>query len=396
MKFRRPGKSQIVQGVFIVSLCILSIEVTLRAQQEFGPLLDLKSVDRYFLGVNEWSQVLHHVNRPGRDNVLFTTKERFEDLVNHAFVREYDEQGIRVNHLMPRLSEDQEEVKILFMGDSFIQGYDDQHTIPRQAYLQLKRSMQRDIPLSFYNAGTSSYSPLLFIVQAKLLIPWLKPDFIVIDIDETDFENDQEYRSLVVRDSTNSVVAVLPPTLVEQLQPLMDNVVDSDLFLIRFVKFLDFARRYDKIVLEQLARPTKDEYVTKIYNGYRLKKRKPNPEASAMFRQNVDELARTLIELMNGHDKILFVHHPHAMHVTPDSDGEYWPSLVAQIVSKICTEHNIPFYDATNDIKARTEKAFEEYYWPTDMHFNFEGIEVYGALVGQAMEPLLTNNSIDQ
>jgi len=37
-----------------------------------------------------------------------------------------------------------------------------------------------------YNAGYTSYSPAIFVPQAKMLLPVVRPDYIVVDVDETD------------------------------------------------------------------------------------------------------------------------------------------------------------------------------------------------------------------
>jgi hypothetical protein len=66
-------------------------------------------------------------------------------------------------------------------------------------------------PLIILNAAYSSYSPLIFTVQAKRLVPILRPDFVVVDIDETDlFDDAVRYRNLAVRDERGRLIAVAP------------------------------------------------------------------------------------------------------------------------------------------------------------------------------------------
>ena len=95
------------------------------------------------------------------------------------------------------------------MGDSFIQGYDDSHTMPHLVWHWFK-TRQRDCPPPCcLNAGTSSYSTLIYIAHAKRLIPKLRPQFVVVNIDETDLGDDYiRYRELVVRNAEGEVVAV--------------------------------------------------------------------------------------------------------------------------------------------------------------------------------------------
>src|SRR5262249_8608396 len=97
--------------------------------------------------------------------------------------------------------------RILFMGDSFMQGYGRTASVPYHVRRFFKESRGQD--LSAFNAGQSSYSPSIFVPQAKKLIPLLHPDIIVIDVDETDlFDDYYRYRELTVRDASGSIAAV--------------------------------------------------------------------------------------------------------------------------------------------------------------------------------------------
>lgn len=108
--------------------------------------------------------------------------------------------------LRPR---DGDGTRVLFMGDSFIQGYDDANTIPQRAYEWIAAQAALKQPLIVLTAAYSSYSPAIFTVQAKQLLPILRPAFLVIDVDETDFFDDAvRYRQLVVRDEQRRMVAV--------------------------------------------------------------------------------------------------------------------------------------------------------------------------------------------
>ena len=108
----------------------------------------------------------------------------------------YDSYGIRG---MDEDNPAQCPLKLLFMGDSFMEGLSRSDTVPVHVKQYLK-SVGRE--LCVFNAGCSTYSPSIFVPQAKKLIPLLKPDIIVIDVDETDlFDDYRRYRDLVVRDS---------------------------------------------------------------------------------------------------------------------------------------------------------------------------------------------------
>src|ERR1700683_3675402 len=98
--------------------------------------------------------------------------------------------------------------RLLFMGDSFMQGLlGKRDTIPVHVKDYFEQTVGRDVCV--FNAGHVSYSPSIYTVQAKRLIPLLHPDVVLIDIDETDLYDDYyRYRELTVRDDAGSIVAV--------------------------------------------------------------------------------------------------------------------------------------------------------------------------------------------
>ena len=89
--------------------------------------------------------------------------------------------------------------RIFFLGNSFMEGYDDQNTLPYHVAKYFKNELNTCIKA--FNGGAGSYSPAIFVPQARKLLPLLRPDYIVVDVDETDlFDDFVHYRELIVRD----------------------------------------------------------------------------------------------------------------------------------------------------------------------------------------------------
>jgi hypothetical protein len=79
-----------------------------------------------------------------------------------------------------------------------MEGYDDKNTLPYHVAKYFKT--ERGECLKTYNAGYTSYSPSIFVPQARKLLPIVRPDYIVVDVDETDLYDDfARYRKLIVR-----------------------------------------------------------------------------------------------------------------------------------------------------------------------------------------------------
>lgn len=147
---------------------------------------------------------LNHEPTPGRrSGQLGPGYGRF---AGFEYEETYDEYGIKRSQLRPQ---DGQGIRILFLGDSFIEGYDDADTVPQRAYEWIVAHGPLPWPVIVLNAGYSSYSPVIFTVQAKRLLPIVRPDFVVADIDESDlFDDAVRYRRLVRRDADGRVVAV--------------------------------------------------------------------------------------------------------------------------------------------------------------------------------------------
>ena len=48
------------------------------------------------------------------------------------------------------------------------------------------------------------------------------------------------------------------------------------------------------------------------------------------------------------------------------------------------------FYDATADLQAAFGGDPARYYWNGEMHFNFEGFDLYGKVLARRLAPMLT------
>ncbi len=120
------------------------IVVVLRLQQAFGPLYDLDvKPDAHAWGL---SDELNHTLPPSQT--------------------EWDADGIR-RMRVPNSA--QCAPKLLFMGDSFMQGLGIDDTIPVHVHAYFHGVLHREI--CAINIGTSSYSPSVYVPQAKKLIP---------------------------------------------------------------------------------------------------------------------------------------------------------------------------------------------------------------------------------
>jgi len=262
------------------------------------------------------------------------------------------------------------------------------HTIPAFVRQHCQRKYQDLITCVTLNAGCSSYSPAIYIPQAKILIPLLKPDFVVVGIDQTDMGDDSlRYKNLIVRDGEGKNIAVRRSPCLHAFLSGLCRIKEQPLYLVRFVMKIYHTRFYVPVYMSSY-------YGADSRHSLDIPRDKnANPEKYVeeirFFEDNLKELTDTLINLMGDKNRILFITHPHLQHLRADSRGFYWNNFVSGALAKVCQNQGVPYYDITQDFKDKIEQDPQKYYIPENMHFNRLGIEVYGELVAAKMLPIL-------
>jgi len=355
-------------------------EIGLRAQQYFGPLYDLDLVN---VGLDWESDVLNHVPAPHEQNLCI-----YGDLTGFSYQRSFDANGIRIVDDAPLLEGCDRPASVLFLGDSFMEGYDEKNTLPYHVANYLKR--EKGICLKTYNAGYTSYSPAIFVPQARKLLPIVRPDYIVVDVDETDLYDDfARYRRLIVRNEHGQNVGVRASPIGHECSVGLMQARSHPLYLTRlaaklwlsFVHMPSVIAKYredDGLALFSYSRDH-DPQLEKKY-----------ADAISSFSQNLQELAEILTAYTHDGSRVIFIFHPHLGHLRPDAEGRVWNDLVSSTVKRICAANNFRFFNATPALKQRFGPHPEHYYWGHgDMHFNLKGLEEYSnavaAFIGSAM-----------
>jgi hypothetical protein len=339
----------------LLAVCLL--EITLRVQQKIGPLYDLDLRPESMLV--DASDELNHVHPTGI---------------------EWDSNGIR------RMDEPNSErcaARLLFLGDSFMEGLSSRDTIPYHVRRILGQFGQ---DVCIFNGGTSSYSPSIFVAQAKKLIPLLKPDLVIVDVDETDIYDEwYRYRDLVVRDDTGSVQAVLHSPITTIFQRGLLASTDKPLYLQRLVAKLYFTRfEYPPLYSEHMQNKTVPIFMSALQEGELYK---AYGEQISHFSASLDDLTQSVIRLTGGPDKLVYIHHPHLQHL--GGGKTRYNNIVSATLRAIASRHNVSYYDAADDLKARFGNAPEAYYIRDDIHFNAAGLQAYATFVASFLSERL-------
>ena len=363
------------QAALLVIVWVAIFEIGFRVQQYFGPLYDLEMAS-----VNlDWeSDVVNHRPTPENQNLCI-----YGDSTGFSYKRSFDANGIRIIDDNALLSDCRNPASVLFLGDSFMEGYDDKNTLPYHVAKYFKT--ERGVCLKTYNAGFTSYSPAIFVPQARKLLPIVRPDYIVVDVDETDLYDDfARYRKLIVRNERGQNVGVKVSPIGHECSAGLMQAREHPLYVMRLVAKLWHAYVYMPSVIEKYRGSDLALFSYSKDHGPDLEGK--YSEALSTFRQNLQELADVLKDYTADGSRVLFVFHPHIQHLKPDVSGRLWNDLVSSSVQKMSAANNFLFFNATGTLKQRFGSHPEKFYWRTgDMHYDFEGLEEYSTSVAAFM-----------
>ena len=363
------------EATLLVIVWVVVFEAGLRMQQHFGPLYDLEMAD---VNLNWESDVVNHQPTPENQNLCI-----YGDSTGFSYRKSFDADGIRIIDDTAMLADCRNPASVLFLGDSFMEGYDDKNTLPYHVAKYFKT--ERGVCLKTYNAGFTSYSPAIFVPQAKKLLPIVRPDYIVVDVDETDLYDDfARYRKLIVRNERGQNVGVKVSPIGHECSVGLMEARKHPLYLMRLVAKLWHAFVYMPSVIEKYR--GSDLTLFSYSRDHDTDLEQKYAEALSDFRQNLQELADVLKDHTKDGSRVLFVFHPHIQHLKPDATGRLWNDLVSSSVEKMCAANNFLFFNATGTLKQRFGSHPENFYWKTgDMHYDFRGLEEYSAAVAAFM-----------
>ncbi|MBF0501985.1 MAG: hypothetical protein HQM09_17735 [Candidatus Riflebacteria bacterium] len=346
----------------------------------FGPVIDLApNVDGYQLGLD------HYLNHgPATGSSIYRLPKSMlpaSYATEVVYSQVFDEDGLRVIAGIPSLATGAP--RLLFLGDSFMQGFDDDHTISE---IVRRKLLQQGLTFSALNGGFSSYSPIIFIAQARKLLPKIRPKCILVDIDPTDLYDDNiRYRNLANRDMNGHIYSVTPSGPARKSYLTYLSLNENILYITRLVRKAIFL----KAVYHQYNEGYTDGASGNIidYTSF-LSATAPVvvfPDHIAFFEKNLHELAGLCKEFV-GEQNILFVTHPHLRHFPKyKQNAKIFNTIIADIVGKVAREEKICFFDASMDLFTAFGENPEQYFFRYDIHYNLEGIQIYSNIIASAV-----------
>ncbi len=388
--------------IVFISLCELTIRV-----------IDLYNNKTVYNAKNHTSYFSNYKNHPF---LQYTGKINQDGYQIHLEPGKYfktstNSDGFRSREFYPKVNDGS--YRVMILGDSFVWGYNahDHETLGVNLEKILKKKIHNNIEV--YSLGVPSYSGIIYKGIARTYFDLLKPDLIIVAIDQNDFFDDQAREKLFEKDDNNQPYYYrkykdenelssidgnsrefkskikLTSSLVDKLVILKHKLIDPIIYKYKIKKFkknISFLKYSDilenkKINLYDHFDLHRDNICCNLENS--KKKFTTTFEALKYVKNKSDQI----------NAKLYFSTYPYAWYIDPKQSlewqlklykGKYildfrnnnvYPELVNHYAEKLSVE-NLNFY---NFIKENPG----DYWGNFDPHFNANGYKAYAEFLGQ-------------
>ena len=150
----------------------------------------------------ESSSVLHHVHVSDHRFISYHSSQEYGGHLVY-----YDNDGLRASPEATTKEEGTPTFVVAFLGDSFVEALQVSH---EESFVgRLEAAAPSGV--STRNYGTSSYGPLLYLLQWKTQIRNVKPTHVFLMLYGNDIRNDEAMARIATYDHTGTVVSVPGP-----------------------------------------------------------------------------------------------------------------------------------------------------------------------------------------
>lgn len=307
--------------------------------------------------------------------------------------------------------------RIAVLGDSLIEGYQKEFTLPYGLAKKLAAISKADKKVEAMNFGVMSYSPLIHYVNLEKNILRYDPDLVIVHFDMTDvFDDNNRYKDLTVWDEDGNPEAVKPGiaynmnidgitvsmfklgSYLASLRPWYSPyrariwLIDHS-YLFRFMYF----ETHSPVEILDVYFKELDE----IYPGVSTVKNREhsdilewcttydNPAIKEQVEFSFSILDRIHRLLMLHNTPLLIITLPHRNQLKGKDKHALWSRCPIEKIKTFCKDRKISFHCPVDEFEAalKEDKAL---YFSDNMHPNYAGQELWAkSLAGHIAENLL-------
>lgn len=141
---------------------------------------------------DEVISLIYKNNTATHPYLIYTSKKNFSGFLQHdsltdKFFVQTNSHGFRTHEFYPKMPG---YLRIVLLGDSFTYGWNVDQDKTSAAHLE--RLLQDNISekIEVLSLGVNSYSCVNYALLSRIYLDYLKPDIVIVCVDQSDFEND--------------------------------------------------------------------------------------------------------------------------------------------------------------------------------------------------------------
>lgn len=371
-------------ALLMIVIAIMISEIVLRWQATLQEPIETRACRRF-------SPELHHELIPKT-----TCRSRYSEWDTTFSVNEL---GFRDQDVADTKPPD--EFRVLLLGDSFIEGESVEvyETSSWRLEQELRKEMNR--PVDVINMGVMSYSAIQYERLLKKWVDQLQPDFVIVAVDMSDFQNDYSYsfdldeegqfRNILFQQQMG-VPHVALPGVSGQLKYWLRT---------HSVLYATIADRTKQLLRRAFSIPEPTVFLIN------------DPKSDPHYATRSDENARDPLMWEQSRKSILNIRdflgeknipwfaviYPYGHQAAPDEwaigrlkngfeSGKIYPTTAADLLVEFGERNGFPAVNLVPTFQSAAKESGEFLYWPYDGHFTPKGHEVMAEeLVSVILEP---------
>lgn len=368
--------------------CILSIgllisaELLLRWEEKRNQPIETRKCRRF-------SQELHHELIPKT-----ICRSRYSEWNTTFSVNEF---GFRDQDVADPKPSD--EFRVFLLGDSFIEG-ESVEVYETSAWL-LERRLEKEMgrPVDVINMGVMSYSAIQYERLLKKWIDRLQPDFIIVAVDMSDFQNDYSYS--VDLDAEGRFRNILFQQKMGAPHVALPGVSTTLKFWLRehsvlYATVADRTKQLTRRVLK-IPEPTVFQINDPKSDPHFVTRSEENALEELMWEQFGASMRSVNTFLDEKKIPWVVVIYPYGHQTAPDEwgvgrvmngfeQGVVYPSIAADLLVQFGKDHDFSVVNLVPAFQVAATESEEYLYWSYDGHFTPKGHEV---MAGELLKVIL-------
>lgn len=302
--------------------------------------------------------------------------------------------------------------RIAVLGDSLIEGYQEEYTLPNLLVKELTSIFKTDKKIEAMSFGVMSYSPLIHYVNLKRNILKYDPDLIILHFDMTDvFDDNNRYKDLTVWDEEGNPQGINPSIAyninidgkvvsifelgknLTALRPLFSPYrtriwLIEHSYLFRFIYFKTHSP--DEILnvyfkeLENIYPKISTTQKRVHSNILEWCTNYSHPVVKKQIEFSFSILNRIHSLLMRNHIPLLIITFPNRAHLKGVNKRAIWSRYPLERIEAFCRHKGIPFHVPIYELEEELNNG-KVLYFSDNMHPNYMGQKLWAKSLASYM-----------